>query len=133
MTLSEPLGVTGTRAVTVAAAPPAIAGFDPPCPPSAVIVTKQISAGTVAAPACNPGVVDANNEIGAALAEQLRDQIVSPAAKTATPETRQTRLMLVFTCPPHRRKTPKRYSARTPPGAIPIAGSGAYAPRFRPG
>jgi hypothetical protein len=49
-TLSEAPGVTGARAVTVVATPPASPeALAPPCAPSALMVTKQIPAGTVAA------------------------------------------------------------------------------------
>jgi len=40
--------VTATLAITVTPAPPSTPLPAPPCPPSALIVTKQIPAGTVA-------------------------------------------------------------------------------------
>jgi hypothetical protein len=97
MTLNEAPGVTGTLADTLAAAPPSTVPAAPPCPPSATIVTKQMSAGTVAAPAWNPDVVDANNEIGAALADPIRPQVDTPAATTATPNALPIRFALVRT------------------------------------
>ena len=71
--------------------------FAPPSPPSAEIVTKQMSAGT-ATLAVNPGVSDENNVVGAPLAEPDRPH--KPAADKPTtmptvPRTRRATIDLV--------------------------------------
>src|SRR5437868_7650131 len=86
-------GVTANRALTVAPDPPwvvaraatAATGVKaPPEPPSAAIVTKQMSGGTCAAPACAPGVLEENSWVAAGPAE-------AGVAARAAPPTSPTR------------------------------------------
>jgi hypothetical protein len=100
-TLSTSPGVTGTRAVTFAPWPPPDGPLSdgggtapwPPGPPSAVIVTKQIPAGTVAAAAMKPAVVVEGNKVVVVAAAEPTPSATTltnavAAAPTPAPATR---------------------------------------------
>jgi hypothetical protein len=86
--------VTATRAPTLAATPPAWPLLlAPPCPPSALIVTKQIPAGTDTV--YEPGVfIEANSVVVAAPAGPANNEAATTdnaaiaTAPTAEPATR---------------------------------------------
>ena len=81
-----------------------------PWPPSAVIVTKQIPAGTVAASAWNPGVLDENRVMGAAPAGADPITNAAPATRlvTATALARRRIVTPWLTRPPQAPDTTDR-------------------------